>query len=58
VSLPEDKVIAIVMNLASEVYRPILSLKRNMWGEDLTIEYFKNPHNKRNTVNSEDQEKT
>jgi gag-polypeptide of LTR copia-type/Zinc knuckle len=38
VRLPKDEIIAIVLDVASEEYRPILSVERRMKGEDLTVE--------------------
>jgi hypothetical protein len=36
--LPKDEIIAIILDVASEEYRPILSVERRMKGEDLTVE--------------------
>jgi gag-polypeptide of LTR copia-type len=38
VRLPKDEIIAIILDVASEEYRPILSVERRMNGEDLTVE--------------------
>jgi Zinc knuckle len=38
VRLPKDEIIAIILDVASEEYRPILSVERRMKGEDLTVE--------------------
>jgi hypothetical protein len=38
VRLPKDEIIAIILDVASEEYQPILLVERRMKGEDLTVE--------------------
>jgi hypothetical protein len=40
--LPQDKLIAIILDVATEEYRPILSVERRMKGELLTVDDLEN----------------